>query len=234
MRADPAAREDFATEVSVLSALAGRGAPRLLAHGEDGPGPWLVMEHRALPSLATRMAGWATEPTADPTSFVSRLLPVALRVLSTVHDAADDGGPLGIVHGDLSPDTVLVADDASECLLVDFALARFRGSRAAASGVFRGSALYASPEVARGEPATGASDVFSLGLTLLHAANARSAGLPREGRTLAALIASAGTDSVLPYAEHAARDLPAHDRAMLLRCVAFAPDARPTAAALGA
>jgi alkyl hydroperoxide reductase subunit AhpC len=78
----------------------------------------------------------------------------------------------GVVHGDLKPANVMVADD-DFTKIMDFGLARRAAQTATAdtlsltlapSGGISGTPSYMSPEQARGEPATPASDVFSLGL----------------------------------------------------------------------
>lgn len=98
--------------------------------------------------------------------------------------AAHDGG---IVHGDLKPDNVLLADDGTVKIL-DFGLARrLRPSAPAVddqtadlaisdqgNGLF-GTPRYLAPEQVRGEPATPRSDVFALGVILYELATGRTA-----------------------------------------------------------
>jgi serine/threonine protein kinase len=80
-----------------------------------------------------------------------------------------------VVHGDLKPANVMVSD-GDFTKIMDFGLARRSVAESALtetvswisspSGGISGTPSYLSPEQARGEPLTPASDVFSLGLML--------------------------------------------------------------------
>ena len=219
-RDDPTARAELDRERRVLDALAGRGAPRLLAAGQDGEGPFLVMEHVHMIAIGNR-------PLRDPderSAFVTRIAASAFDALATVHEARDSTGPLSVIHGDVSPDNLLASDPPPGACLVDFGLATFRDSPSASSGSVRGTLRTLAPEVARGEPADARSDLFALGLTLLFAASGEHA---RPGEQASAVLVQAGEDPVLAYAERAARGLPPALRQALLAAVAFDPEARP-------
>ncbi|HEY5243754.1 MAG TPA: hypothetical protein VIJ22_19875, partial [Polyangiaceae bacterium] len=96
---EPWMQQRLAAEGRVLAGLAGCASPRLVASGEDAHGPWIVMEHVALPPLASRLG-------ASDATWLERATGAAFDALSTVHAA-------GVVHGDVSPDNVLLSEDAA-------------------------------------------------------------------------------------------------------------------------
>ncbi len=87
--------------------------------------------------------------------------------LAYLHAAADDEGrPLGLVHRDVSPSNILLSR-AGEVKLADFGVAKATMlADITQSGVVKGKYAYMSPEQARGEALSAASDQFGLGVTL--------------------------------------------------------------------
>lgn len=204
-------------EASLLRLLGGRVTPRLLEEGEDERGPFFRVERIAMPTLAERL-----EAAGGPldAAWIERAFAAAMNALAVLHE-----GEPAVVHADLSPSNLAVADDGARVVLLDLELACWRDAPPR-DGAFRGTLAYAAPEVARGEPPTPRSDLFSLAAVFLHAATGT---LPREARTFAATLALAAERPLLEERHRAlAARGPAH-RAMLA-CLAHDAGERPASA----
>ncbi len=124
--------------------------------------PWIVMEYingRSLGEIITD-ANRNGRPLAERT--IARIgLPV-LRGLCAAHRAS-------VMHRDVKPANILVADDES-IFLVDFGIAKIAGD-SSLTGIRRlvGTTEFLAPERLRGEEATPAADLWSLGVTLFYA-----------------------------------------------------------------
>ncbi|MFQ6393111.1 serine/threonine-protein kinase [Nocardia sp. KC 131] len=121
--------------------------------------PWLVMEHLPSRNVAKALA------------LADRLPPIEVaQIGAQVADALAAAHAAGIVHRDIKPGNILVADRGPICgmaKLSDFGISRGAGENSDdPDGVITGTPAYLPPEVARGAQPTEASDVFSLGATL--------------------------------------------------------------------
>lgn len=128
----------------------------------DDEGTWLVMEHVDGPPLS------AVVREAGPLSADD-----AARLLAPVADALAQAHALGIVHRDIKPSNILAPGEGG-AKLTDFGIARSADDATLTrTGLITGSPAYLAPEVATGEQATPASDVWALGATLVHLLTAR-------------------------------------------------------------
>ena len=88
------------------------------------------------------------------------------RIGAEVGSALAAAHAMRIVHRDVKPGNILVTEDGS-AMISDFGISHALGDATiTATGMIHGTPAYLSPEVARGQPASFASDVFSLGSTL--------------------------------------------------------------------
>jgi serine/threonine protein kinase len=117
--------------------------------------PCLIMEYLASRSLATVLSTQGVLPPEEVASIGSQIA----SALAAAHKA-------GIVHRDIKPGNVLLADDGT-VKITDFGISHAVGDvTVTATGMLAGTPAYLAPEVARGNSAGFSSDVFSLGATL--------------------------------------------------------------------
>lgn len=128
--------------------------------------PWLVMEYLPSRSVAKALA----LADALPAIEVAQIGAQVADALAAAHAA-------GIVHRDIKPGNILVADRGAEVgtvKLSDFGISRGAGDLSdEPEDVITGTPAYMPPEVARGAQPTAASDVYSLGATLYTAVEGR-------------------------------------------------------------
>ena len=90
----------------------------------------------------------------------------AVRAIAAVCDALAHAHARGIVHRDVKPSNILVADDGA-VTLTDFGIARDEDARdQTVDERVLGTLSYMAPEQAAGTQATGATDVWAAALTL--------------------------------------------------------------------
>ncbi|MFD7483152.1 serine/threonine-protein kinase [Streptomyces mirabilis] len=125
--------------------------------------PWIVMELVRGQSLADLLK---TEGRLSP----QRAASIGLEVLAALHAAHETG----VLHRDVKPANVLIARDG-RVVLTDFGIAMIEGDSALTmTGEVVGSPEFLSPERALGQRSGPASDLWSLGVLLYAAVEARS------------------------------------------------------------
>lgn len=223
--ANAEARADLEREGHILHALAGRGAPRWIAGGDDDAGPFVRLACGPLTTLASI-------GTSNVRAHFDSIARAAFSALAQVHDAVDDRGPLRIVHGDLSAPNVLVSPGFDQCWLVDFQLASFRDGAPPRDGAFRGTLDTVAPEVAHGAIASARSDVFALAATLVSAALGRSLRPPRGSGDIEAVRIVRAAEEPLVWDVSELDTAGERVRGLLVRCLAHDASARPETAAV--
>jgi eukaryotic-like serine/threonine-protein kinase len=185
---------------------------------EDGC-PWIVMElvhARSLDQIIAKDGPLAPPRAAD----AGRQL---LAALATAHAA-------GVLHRDVKPSNVLLTENG-RAVLTDFGIATFQGDpRLTQTGMVMGSPGFTAPERIQGNPATPASDLWSLGATL-YAAVEGHGPFDRAGGAITTMSAIINND---PPTAPIAAGLGAVIDGLLRRNPGERPDAATAARMLGA
>ncbi len=146
-------RVDLEREADLAKKVAHPNAIEVLDVVGEGADSWLVMEYFPATSLAARGILPAQEVAAIGAQVAA--------ALAAAH--AED-----VVHRDLTPGNILVADDGT-AKVTDFGFSAWRAGTVTSAGKIAGTAAYLAPEVADGDRATAPSDVYSLGASLFAA-----------------------------------------------------------------
>lgn len=151
--AEPTARERFRTEGRITAGLSHPGIAQVYDYGEEEGRAYLIMElvvSEPLSQVLREQGRLSADQTLD---FVCQ----AAKALAAAHAR-------GVVHRDIKPGNLLVAADG-QLKLTDFGIARGDTSvTLTQTGMVMGTAQYISPEQASGRPASGASDLYALGV----------------------------------------------------------------------
>ncbi|MDQ6524013.1 serine/threonine-protein kinase [Nocardioides sp. LHD-245] len=161
---DPMFRSRFEGEARSAAALHHPGIAGVYDYGagpDDAAGgdlpPYLVMELVDGQPLSALLANARASGRTLDTGVVQDLMAQAADALAVAHRA-------GIVHRDVKPANLLVTSDRT-VKITDFGIARALDAVALTrTGSVMGTPQYLSPEQARGNPSTPASDVYSLGV----------------------------------------------------------------------
>jgi len=147
--------ERFLKEARIVAQMKHPNIVEVYDVGEDQGLYYIAMEYVTGGSLADRLKNlgnlWEEE---------------ALKVALDVAAALVSAHSLGLVHLDIKPDNIMLAD-AGRGKLSDFGLAgEMELAGLPAGDKIRGTAPYMSPEQARNESLDERSDIYSLGMTL--------------------------------------------------------------------
>ena len=206
-RLNAAARARFLAEARILSQLDHPNVCRIHGYLENGEEDFLVLELIRGRTLREGLASGERLAVAEGVA----------RALEAAHER-------GIVHRDLKPANVMITGDG-QVKVLDFGLAHSDGAQESdEDAALVGTPASMSPEQARGEPATMASDACALGLLLQELFTGQPAYEPGLSDDL--LLVKAADGDTLPV-----RGIDPDLATLIRRLKAQAPEARPTAAA---
>ncbi|GAA3980834.1 hypothetical protein GCM10022384_32600 [Streptomyces marokkonensis] len=204
--ADPRFRQRFRKEVEAARKVGGFHTAAVVDADPDAPRPWMASAYIKGPTLANEVA---RNGPLDEDRLWSLAASLA-EALEAIHSC-------GLVHRDLKPGNIILAEDGPRVL--DFGIARvLEGTQLTHDGSVIGSSGFIAPEQVQGLDITGACDVFSLGAVLIAAAGGSAFGN--------------GTPYGLMYrAVHTEADVsavPEELRPLVLDCLSKDPEERPT------
>jgi beta-lactam-binding protein with PASTA domain len=217
--ADPQFVERFEREAQAAASLSHPNIVQVYDYGTDAAGPYIVMEQVSGGDLSSALGKRGSLP---PSAVANTGQQVA-DALAAAHAAH-------LVHRDIKPSNILLSPDG-RVQVADFGIAQVAaGSSVTATGITLGSVLYFSPEQARGDTATPASDIYSLGLVMYEMLTGQRAFSGDSPAAVAVARLSGGVPS--PMAVRA--EVPPALDAIVRWCLAVDPKARPSAAQLSA
>ncbi len=140
-------------EIAVLKSLNHPGIPKYLDSFQTADGFCIIQEYIAAES-AVISRQWQPQ----------EIKQISISVLKILVYLQSKRKP--VIHRDIKPENILI-DEELKVYLVDFGFARMGGGEIAASSVVKGTMGFMSPEQMFNRELTRASDLYSLGATLI-------------------------------------------------------------------
>src|SRR5690349_4120159 len=147
--------ERFRREARAVAQLSHPHIVGVIDAGEDDGRPYIVFEYVEGETLKDRIRRQGRLPIPEAIAYAIEMA----HALGTAHARH-------IIHRDVKPQNVLI-DEEGSAKVTDFGIARtLEEDGLTADGRVLGTTDYVSPEQALGQPVTGQSDLYSLGIVL--------------------------------------------------------------------
>ncbi|MGO4122276.1 protein kinase domain-containing protein [Arthrobacter sp. YAF16] len=206
---DPGFLQRFRAEARHTALLNHVGIANVFDYGEEEGSAYLVMELVPGQPLSSIIEH---EQVLSPDRTLSMISQTA-RALSVAHAQ-------GLVHRDIKPGNLLITPDG-RVKVTDFGIARLADQvPLTQTGQVMGTAQYLAPEQATGQTATGASDIYSLGVIGYECLTGHR---PFSGESQIAIALAQVNDAPPPLPD----SLPRPVRALLMSMLAKDPKNRP-------
>ena len=183
---DPEFVQRFEQEAAVVAQLRHSNIVQVYDFDHDGGVYYMVLEYVPGETLQDRLKAL---------NAAGRRLPLAvtIQIMATLCDAITYAHRRNMIHRDLKPANVML-NPQGEPILMDFGVAKMLGeSHYTATGAVIGTALYMSPEQARGERPDTRTDIYSLGVMLFEMITGQP---PFEGDSAVAVLMKHVNDPV--------------------------------------
>lgn len=140
-------------EIEILQQLSHSRIPRYIDSFEMPGFFYMVQEYKNAPSLGSKRS-----------FYPEQIKQIAISILEILVYLQKQIPP--IIHRDIKPENILI-DEQLNAYLVDFGLAKIQNTKIALSSFVTGTPGFMPPEEQFGYPLTEASDLYSLGATLI-------------------------------------------------------------------